>query len=75
MDQTASQKEADFKWGFARTWRNFQATGKQHGHSMCSLSGSMEKGQVVRRFACQPKVSFYPKKEELVNGRVPSGVC
>lgn len=36
----------------------------EHGHSMCRLSGSREKGQVVRRFVCQPKVSFYPKDRE-----------
>lgn len=30
---------------------------------VASLSGSMEKGQVVRRFACQPKVSSYPKRQ------------
>lgn len=47
----------------------------EHGHNMCGLSGSVEKGQVVRRFACQPKVSSYPKKEELVSSRAPPGMC
>lgn len=54
---------------FPSSWKT------EHGHSMCSLSGSMEKGQVVRRFVCQQRLASTLKTEEPVSGRAPSGVC